>query len=411
MRTVVWSWAAPLVVSVSLVALGTPAPALEIGPESNLCAAIETVAAGEEVVLRPGEYRGPCKIRRSGTPGMPLVIRAQDPARRPRIVYDGRASNVIELRSSHVTLQGLEFGPTRRHVDAVRIYGGRGFVIESCHFTGLGGIAVAANHASVEDVVVRRNVVESVNATAIYFGCHDGRGCRVTGARIEGNIIRGVSAAAPEIGYGIQVKLNSAAVIRDNVVSDTKGPGIMVFGATDLAVLSVVERNVVIGSRRSSGIVIGGGPALVRNNVTVGSSRGSGIGIEDYRARGLLHGIVVAHNTVYGNAEGGVSVEGAVHEAVVANNAVHAPPGARALPAARRGLRIKGNVDCSHLRCFARPDARDFSPLPELVEAGGPDEGPEPWMPRDDLFGSPRGGASVPGAIARAGHRLPGATP
>jgi hypothetical protein len=40
-----------------------------------------------------------------------------------------------------------------------------------------------------------------------------------------------VDAQEDEVGYGLQVKLNSTAVIRDNVIVDTKGPGIMVYGA------------------------------------------------------------------------------------------------------------------------------------------------------------------------------------
>jgi hypothetical protein len=91
----------------------------------------------------------------------------------------------------------------------------------------------------------------------------------------------------PEIGYGIQVKLNSAGVICDNVVGDTKGPGIMVYVAVDDGRGIMVERNFVRGFLRSSGIVGSGGPAIVRNNI-LGGNRGGGIGLEDYAARGLF---------------------------------------------------------------------------------------------------------------------------
>ena len=53
-------------------------------------------------------------------------------------------------------------------------------------------------------------------------------------------------------GYGIEVKLNTGGVVRDNVIIDTKGPGIMVYGARDLVTVSVVERNFTRGSRTSS---------------------------------------------------------------------------------------------------------------------------------------------------------------
>src|SRR5262249_60454443 len=103
----------------------------------------------------------------------------------------------------------------------------------------------------------------------------------------------------------MQVKLNSVAVIRDNVVVKTKGPGIMVYGSRDLLTRTVVERNFVTASRSSSGIVIGGGPVVVRNNIAVGNAD-YGIVLENYHRRGLLRGIVVARNTAYGDLKGAI---------------------------------------------------------------------------------------------------------
>src|SRR5713226_2929904 len=88
-------------VTAALLALAvlTPsrAPAREIGPEADLCAEIKALPRGEELVLGPGEYQGACAIRRGGEPGAPLVIRAADLARRPRIVYSGSSTNVLEV--------------------------------------------------------------------------------------------------------------------------------------------------------------------------------------------------------------------------------------------------------------------------------------------------------------------------
>ena len=103
-----------------------------------------------------------------------------------------------------------------------------GYTVERCQSLAMGGIAVVANHASVQGLSVRRNVIRDSNATGMYFGCHDGASWIVSGLLVEGNYIRGVTAANPQIGSGLQVKLNSSGIIRDNVVLDTKGPGIMV---------------------------------------------------------------------------------------------------------------------------------------------------------------------------------------
>lgn len=385
----------------------SPSVALEIGPEADLCGEINRLTPGEELVLRPGDYQGPCAIRRGGEAGAPIVVTAKDLGNRPRIVYDGRTTNVLEVRASHIVIRGLEFGPTQSGVDAVRIFAANGVVVEDCRFTGLGGIAVVANHSSLHGLTVRRNVIRDSKATAMYFGCHNGLTCVVTGLVVEGNHIRGVTAPDPEIGYGIEVKLNSSAVIRGNLISDTKGPGIMVFGARDLVSSSLVERNVVIGSRTSSGIVVGGGPAVIRNNVSALNGEG-GIGLEDYQRRGLLRAIAVVANTVYKNAAGGITApESGLRDVAVINNAAHAPAGRPSVPAPQPGLQLAGNVNCTWVPCFANPDGMDFSPFPgsPLLGLGVPQV--EPWFPKDDFFGTRRGPLPTVGAIERPSGPIP----
>ena len=304
-----------------LLVVGGASMGAEVGPGSDWCQALRTLPPGEELLLQPGDHAGPCTVTRSGVPGAPLVIRAKDPARPPRIVYPDRATNALNIRASHVLVRGLEFGPTQPDVDAIRIHSGDDVTIEDCRFVELGGIAVVANSQSLRGLTVRRNEVLRSKGTAMYFGCHDGTACILSELLIEGNYIGGVTAPDPEIGYGIQVKLNSTGTIADNVIVDTKGPGIMVYGARDPSLLSVVERNFVSGSRTSSGIVIGGGPVVLRNNITTASAE-AGIGLEDYGRRGLLRGIVVSHNTLYGNRQGGIAVspEGRL-DAKLLNNA------------------------------------------------------------------------------------------
>src|SRR5215471_4386134 len=75
--------------------------AKEIGPESELCAEINRLLPGDELALRPGDYRGPCIIRGGGTLGKPIVIRSHDARRRARIVYADRESNVIEVKADY----------------------------------------------------------------------------------------------------------------------------------------------------------------------------------------------------------------------------------------------------------------------------------------------------------------------
>ena len=165
--------------------------------------------------------------------------------------------------------------------------------------------------------------------------------------------------------------------------------------------VSVVERNVTIASRRSSGIVVGGGPAIVRNNVSAGNGE-SGIRLQNYGKRGLLRGVVIANNTVYNNDEGGISTsEIGVQDAILVNNAAHGRSGAPALPPPRSGVRLVGNVDCSLSLCFTNPDALNFSPFLGSALLGAGVIGVGNGIPREDLFGVLRRIPPTVGAIDR----------
>ena len=396
-----------LVAALAALALVAPTAAagrvVEIGPEDRLCRAANALEPGDELVLRPGDYAGPCAIRTGGRPGAPVVIRAKDLRQRPRIHYAGRNANVLEVRASHVVIRGMEIGPTEADVDGVRIYGGDDVTIEDCRFTRLLGIALVANHGSIRGLAVRRVVVEDTRATAVYLGCHEAE-CTVTDLVLERNYIHGVRAPDGAVGYGIQIKLDSAGAIRDNVVVDTKGPGIMVYGARDPGRITVVERNFVAGSRNSSGIVIGGGPVVVRNNVSI-QNGAAGVGLEDYGRRGLLRHVFVLHNTLDANRRAGVSVPwlGSIADVVIANNAVGAEGTLGTPPWSRRGLTVSNNVECRTDRCFASSAAMDYSPGPELLGRSATSADVRAWSPTDDYFRETRGSRPSVGAIERAG--------
>src|SRR5258706_16401095 len=86
-----------LFIGVLSLATAQVAGAKEISGDDDLCRTINDPAAGDEVILRPGDYRGPCRLRRGGSADRPLVIRAKNLEQRPRIVYEGDSSNVIKI--------------------------------------------------------------------------------------------------------------------------------------------------------------------------------------------------------------------------------------------------------------------------------------------------------------------------
>ena len=226
------------------------------------------------------------------------------------------------------------------------------------------------------------------------------------GVLVEGNFINGVDARDPEIGYGVQIKLNSVGQVRDNVILNTKGPGIMVYGATRPGGVSMIERNAVTGSRQSAAIVVGGGPAILRNNVVAEGTEG-GIRLEDYGHRGLLRGIAIAHNTVYTRTARGIVVPDAARlsDIWVVNNAVQARPGDPPFPGTSGGLLSVGNANCTVAACFRDPDVRDFSPRLGSPLMGAAVSHSGPWMPMDDFTGAPRG--PIPSVGAFDGPALP----
>jgi hypothetical protein len=376
--------------------------AREIGSEANLCAEINSLQPGEILTLMPGDYRGPCKIRRGGTAGSPIVIRGQSIIEKPRIVYEGQDSNVFEIIADYVTLRSLKIGPTKRNVAGVRILARAGITVEDCEFSQLGGIAIAATRTSVDGLYVRRNIVIDSSATAMYFGCHDGMECQISNLSVERNFIRGVDAVEPEIGYGIQLKLNTTGVISDNVIADTKGPGIMVYGSSDQNRPSLIERNFISGSRQSSGVLVGGGPARVRNNIVSRNFQG-GITLQDYADRGLLRKISVLNNTSFKNDFGEfvVPLQATLSEVLFASNAAVTSDGAQAFPRRQTGLELRQNIDCTTRVCFTDPLSLNFSPIPASPLAHVANLG-DAALPLDDYYGRSRNGRLTAGAVAFA---------
>lgn len=396
----------PLVVS--LVAAAWPAVAVadvvEVGATDAWCAAINAAAPGDEIVLTAGRYTTSCVITAAGRAGSEIVVRGSSTADASRAIfdYDGTSSNVIDFdgAASFVVLRDLFWDPTGDGIDAIKIKAGHDLTIEGCRFEGIGGIAISANSASVERITVRNNVFVRLLATGMYFGCQDGVACHAIDLLVEGNLIDGVDSA--DVGYGIQIKLNSWGVVRDNTVYDTKGPGIMVYGSNRGDPASILEGNYVEGSRTDAAIVIGGGPAIARNNVTLGGALG-GIVAQDYGGRGLQQGVWIVHNTSFANTGPSVSVQAWAAGAgnVLANNAL----GSATQPAMPEGS-VTGNVVCDPLsECFVAPGAAPYDLWPvsggPLVDAGG--SGDEEWAPGVDFMGEDRGAAPDVGAFERVG--------
>ncbi|MBI2216471.1 MAG: right-handed parallel beta-helix repeat-containing protein, partial [Candidatus Rokubacteria bacterium] len=398
--------ATAVTVTVSNVASGT---SRRVTGTDAWCDIVNVARPGDEIVFAPGSYTQPCWIGAQGTASGWITLRSESEfdGQRATFAYAGSTANVLEILSSaaYLTLRGFAFGPTQDAVDAIRIRGGHDLVIERNVFTAIGGVSVAANDASTERLTLRDNVFRDLPTTAIYLGCHDGVACAATQLLVERNLIDGVTPTDGSVGYGVQIKLNSWGTVRDNTIYRPNGPGIMVYGSDRGDPASIVEGNYVEGSRTEGGIVVGGGPAIVRNNVLVGNAYG-GVSAQNYGSRGLQQNVWIVHNTILGNADSGINVQAWNSGAgnVIAYNAILPLAGTAALrPSAPIGTVI-GNVTCAIAEvCFVNGTTPPYDLWPQiggpLVDAAG--SGTEPWRPLDDFMGVPRTGAADVGAFER----------
>ncbi|MDP2305474.1 MAG: right-handed parallel beta-helix repeat-containing protein [Pseudomonadota bacterium] len=379
------------------------AATVQVTPGDDWCGAIRAAAPGDTVTLAPGDYAGPCTIDHGGTEGAPVVVAAQDPAAPPHIVYTGASSNVIDVLVSDVTLRGLAFGPTQADIDAVKIKAGSRVTVEDCTFSEVGGISVSANSADGDANAVLGCAFLDLQATGLYFGCHDGT-CVQSQVRIEDNVFDGVTSSA--VGYALEIKLDSWGTVARNAIRNTKGPGIEIYGSRDGSVTSMVEQNLVYGGE-SGAIEIGGGPAIVRNNIVIGAG-GGGIVSYDYGGRGLVSGVHIVGNTAIGEGGPAFSTSGwqAGADLELRDNAGLQRDGGAALPDAIEGIPMDGNVTCG-AACFVDAEALDLWPAPEgeLVDAAVPTEA----SLETDFCGRPRGDAPDVGAFEASAGADPGA--
>ncbi len=374
-------------------------------PSDDWCGLINGASPGDEVLLAAGDYADPCVIRAQGSEQQPITVRSKDSQARARMSYAGNSSNVIDFNTpaEWVILKWIEFSQTQAGVDAIKIKAGNHLRIEQCSFSATGGVSISANSGSTVGLEVIGNRFENLAATGMYFGCHDGNACTSTDLRVESNFVHGVDSA--NVGYGIEVKLNSWGLIRDNSFYDTKGPSIMLYGSSLANPQSVIEGNYVEGSRTDAGINVAGGPVLVRNNIVVGNSWG-GIVAQNYAGRNLMDEVWIVHNTLLDNIDSGLTVQAWEPDRgnVLAYNAIGQSNAGPAISPAMPAGTVIGNQICSDpSACFIDPagPAYQLWPLPggPLLDAAG--AGVEAWRPVDDFMGAPRGAAADVGALER----------
>ena len=393
--------------AVSVTILNNSSTAVNLTP-ANWCGAINGAAPGTTFILAPGSYTDSCHITASGTAAAPITIRSQSSATasHANLVYNGTASNTIDLGGSYIAIRWLTIGPSQDGVDGIRIRSTHDDLIEENLFQSVGGVGVPNNDGgSTPRITIRNNVFNNGKSTVIYLGCHGGTACHSPDALVEGNLING-ALPGDGVGSGVQIKLNSYATVRDNTIYNTTGAGIIIYGSDEGDPASVVEGNYVEGAQNDAGINAAGGPTIVRNNVVVANAN-FGIWAQDYNGRNLQANVWFVQNTALNNQLGGIGVQNwqAGRGNVLAFNAIVPLSGTSAYDPSSPGT-ITGNVSCSPAAsCFDQPATKPFDLWPvsggPLIGAAG--TGAEPWRPFDDFMGILRGSAADAGAFQRTG--------
>lgn len=360
---------------------------IRIRPGENYRAALRDLRLGDELVFLPGVHEGSAVLEVAGTPEKPIVIRGEVEGGRRAELRLSRRGNLWRIQGKHLVIRDLDFQAARGY--AIRVGRGEGIVIENCVFTRCSGGAISANSANVNGLRISSCRFLEIPVTPVYIGNHDGN-LDVRNFVFERNAIDGSKIHSSGIGYGIQLKLNvRGGIIRENLITGTQGPGIMVYGARDARPedASLVEGNIIIGSRNSAGIVVGGGPAIVRNNLVLGC-RGGGISLENYGGRNLLDQITLSNNLAAGNSRHDFSFSRSVTALVAAGNrAWRTSPGDgfSGLPRSTEGGDNRTVIVDDVLRQFVDPLAAGTLPSHEALAPVWEQSRTRPWSAADHL--------------------------
>ena len=296
--------------------LAVAAGAVEIGPEDDLEAAVSALVPGEELILRGGTYSFDENVTFSanGTAEQPIIIRGKT-GEQPIITQATTNHNVIEINSSsYLAIKSITI---TRGSHGIRLINSDFITIEDCEIYETGDVGISANSGGTyEGLKILRNHIHHTNGTGegMYLGCNND-GCRVANSLIEGNYIHHTNRASVEQGDGIEIKEGSYGnIIRDNVIHDTKYPGIILYSTVGNGPSNLVEGNVIWNVSDNAMQIAA--DAMIQNNIILGN-----VSFQSHQS-GSPSNIRFVHNTVI-NAGSAVQVRNVTGSVLIANNAVY----------------------------------------------------------------------------------------
>lgn len=329
---------AAVVIAAAALVETSLAAEIEIGPSANVRTAVADLQPGDVLVLRGGTYTfdGNMTWTANGTPAEPITIRAKA-GERPLLTQATNLQNVIEIRdSSYLVVERLAFTGGSH---GIRLRNSDYVTIQDCEIFETGDVAISANSGGTyEGLRLLRNHIHHTNGTGegMYLGCNNDN-CRVANSLVEGNYIHHTNRASVVQGDGIELKEGSYGnTIRDNVIHDTKYPGIIAYSTVGNGAQNVIEGNVIWNVLDNT--VQMAADVVFRNNIVLGN-----VAMQSHQS-GRPANIEIVHNTIITSGSG-IQVRNVVGPILIANNAVYAQGSAIRLISGDLGqVTVAGNV-------------------------------------------------------------------
>ena len=294
-----------------------------------------SLSPGDEIILRAGTYSDPrrLEISQRGLPRKPIVIRSENGARVVIKRPDARQNALNLAGCQHLVIRDLEItgGDSAIRIGKKAGHRAKFITLENLHIHDIGGVAVTANYGGeiYESLTFRHNHIHHTggHGEAFYLGSNSKPDGSTNGyifnSVIENNYIHDLKGGTVTQGDGIELKDGSYGnIIRDNVIHDTNYPGIIVYD-TDGKAPNIIEGNVIWNSGDHG--IQAAADAIIRNNV-IFETKGEGIYCRNHQSA-IVGNLTIVHNTILSEKSiRVVAPEKFSGPVVVANNALSTNP-------------------------------------------------------------------------------------
>lgn len=333
---------------------------------------------GDEIIFKEGTYSDHRRLQISqrGNAEKPITIRAADGAKVIIKRPDAKQNTLNLAGCQHLIIRDLEItgGDAAIRIGKDRNHLPKFITLENLHIHHIGGVAITANYPGeiYESLTFRDNHIHHTggHGEAFYLGSNSNPDGSTNGylfnSLISHNYIHDLKGGTVSQGDGIELKDGSYGnIISDNVIHDTNYPGIIVYD-TDGKAPNIIERN-VIWNTGDHGIQAAA-DAIIRNNI-IFDTKGDGIHCRNHQSA-IVGNLTIIHNTILTNSSIRIiAPEKFSGKIVVANNALKGSPRLPTHPELTQLANLTGITDffpgsnspCLHAADPAHPVTHDFN--------------------------------------------------